>query len=122
MQGYDDDLASKFLNSWMKGKVTIGSLSFMLTPPLIVDVTSFENDGLGIVKKCTGKYQIFIKKFLEEGEQVQRFQNGYKILNIPPYALVSLHIMRYLTLEGQYMMVHDYDFPILNHVRHREEG
>lgn len=59
--------------------------------------------------------------FLHEGENLKLFQNGFARLELPPpFYLVSLFVMRYFTLEGHYMFVDAYHFPILNHIRHGE--
>lgn len=121
LQDYNDSLTSKFTNSWFKGKVIVGSLHCIVTPQLIVEATRLKCEGMKIVKKSSRNYQNFIDKFFEDVEKLEHFQNGYDRLKLPPlYALVSLHIMRYFTLEGGYMTVHGYHFPLLNYVRHNE--
>ena len=39
MKGHNLMLSTKFVNSWYRGKVTIGTMKFIVTPQLIVEET-----------------------------------------------------------------------------------
>lgn len=122
MQGYNDALTYKFTNFWSDGEVKIGGLHFTMTKKLIFQATGLKYEGKKIVKKSSSNYQEFINKFFKAKEKAKRFQNEYaRLKHPPPYHNVCLHIMRYFTLEGCFMFVHGYHFPILNHVQHLEK-
>lgn len=96
-------------------------MKFKVTTRFIAEAMGLQNSRLKVVKKSGANYQRFVDKFLHEGKNLKCFQNGYAKLKLPPpFALVSLFVMRYFTLEGRYMSVHVYHFPLLNHIRHGE--
>lgn len=96
-------------------------MKFEVTTRFITKATSLQNQGIKVSKKSGVDFQKFVDKFLHEGENLKHFQNRYARLELPPpYALVILFVMHYFTLEGRYMSVHAYYFPLLNHIRHGE--
>lgn len=121
LKGYNESLMEKFTNSWRNGWVSIGAVNFEVMSCFIARATGLHNTGLKVFKKSGVGYQRFIDNFLHNGEKLKRFQNGYARLELPPpFSLVSLFVMHYFTLEGRYMFVHAYHFPLLNHIRHGE--
>lgn len=121
LKGYNENLTTKFTNSWRKGSVSIGAVKFKVTTRFIAEATSLQNQGIKVANKSGANYQKFMDKSLHEGENLKQFQNGYARLELPPtFALVSLFFMWYFTLEGRYMLVHAYHFSLLNHIRHGE--
>lgn len=95
MNGFNDGLTSKNCNSWREGKVSIGSVKYKVTPKLIAKAMVQECKGIKFVKVSNEKYQCFIDNFLNEGENLKQFQNGYNREKFSaPYHLVIVHIMK----------------------------
>lgn len=119
MKCFNDKLASKFVNSWQKGVVTIEGVCFRVTKDLIVKATRLRCEGKQIEKKRNENYERFIDAFLEKGEKLVKFQNDYNRDRLPaPWGLVSIHVMKHFTLEGYFQTINGYHFLILNHIRH----
>lgn len=103
MKGHNSILFTEFSNSYYRGKVTIGSVKFFVTPKISGEVTCLKCEGEKVEWKGMEDYSKFKNNIFEGMEHLFRIKSGneYDCTSLPyPFSIVFIWVMHYFTLEG----------------------
>ncbi|KAH9329531.1 hypothetical protein KI387_001639, partial [Taxus chinensis] len=119
VHGYDSHISNDSAKNWKDTVVRIKGYAIEITEDLIALVTSLSMDDMKYLKKKCSKEEEE-RHFLKPGEQLVPIHGGYLRYSFrKPYDEVSKIIIKYITLEGRFHLVHSYQLLFLNHFRHK---
>jgi hypothetical protein len=118
LQGFDQQQVLQFAQNLQQDHSIVQGVRIPVTEDDIAQVSGLPITGIHWFSR---KHIILNAQqdFLLPGEQVEPKGRGVRLSSLPPpWPKVTEFVKHYLTCEGRYQVVYQYDFVLLSHLRH----
>ena len=115
---FDLQQVLEFACNLREGLSIVQGVQILVTEDIIAQVTGLPTNG---TRWFSRKHLILNaqQSFLRPRENVQPKGRGVALQSLPPpWPKVAEFVKQYLTCEGQYQVIYQHDFVLLNHLRH----
>jgi hypothetical protein len=118
LQGFDQQQVLQFARNLQEDHSIVQGVRIPVTEDDIAQVSGLPVTG---IRWFSRKHIILNAQqdFLLPGEQIEPKGRGVRLSSLPPpWPKVTEFVKHYLTCEGRYQVVYQYDFVLLSHLRH----
>jgi hypothetical protein len=118
LQGFDQQQVLQFAQNLQEDHSIVQGVRISDTEEDIAQVSGLPTNGIRMFSR---KYIILNAQqdFIFPGEQIEPKGRGVRLSSLPPpWPEVEKFVKHYLTCEGRYQVVYEYDFVMLSHFRH----
>jgi hypothetical protein len=118
LQGFDQQQVLQFAQNLQEDHSIVQGVRIPVTEEDIAQVSGLPTNG---IRWFSRKHIILNAQqdFFLPGEQIEPKGRGVRLSSLPPpWPKVAKFVKHYLTCEGRYQVVYQYDFVLLSHLRH----
>jgi hypothetical protein len=118
LQGFEQQQVLQFAQNLQEDHSIVQGVRIPVTEEDIAQVSGLPTNG---IRWFSRKHIILNAQqdFFLPGEQIEPKGRGVRLSSLPPpWPKVAKFVKHYLTCEGRYQVVYQYDFVLLSHLRH----